>query len=76
VPLFAASTTDVAALINVYVAGQLASGGGGASTNAYFTDQSSYWSLADNLDLYKSALPSLYGPSYIQVLKSKVCQRT
>lgn len=77
VPLFAADTTAVAALLNLYVAGQLATGGGGANTLDYFTDEGSYWSqTGGNLALYKSALPSLYGPGYIQVIKRKICRRT
>jgi len=52
----------------------LTSGGGGANTVDYFDDQTGWW--ADNLDLYKAALPKLYGVGYIQVLKRKLCQRT
>ena len=77
VPTFADSTTAVAALLDMYVSGQLALGGGGAYTVEYFTDQGSYWSLvaSGGLQLYKAAVPGLY-VNYIKVLKSKVCART
>jgi hypothetical protein len=77
VPLFAPTQAAVAALLDIYVSGQMASGGGGGNTVEYFTDSGAYWSTSSGgLDLYKSVLPQLYGTGYIQVLKSKVCART
>ena len=73
VPALAPTQAGVAQLLDLYVAGQLATGGGGANTVEYFDDEAGFW--GSSLDLYKSVLPPLYGTGYIQVLKRKLCAR-
>lgn len=73
VPLLADTAVEAAALLDVYVSGQLALGGGGANTVEYFDDQTGFWNTS--LSLYKATVPSLYA-SYIGTLKRKLCART